>query len=264
MDWIRIVQNAINEIEMNIQTEMDADSLARNQFVSSFYFQKMFAALCDCTVGEYIRNRRLTLAGYDVIDTKQSILDIAVKYQYDSAEGFLKAFSRFHNVTPMSARKNKTKLNAFAKISLINNLTGGKVMLGSLGERGYIVKETGAVYYTKDMDRTLSWFMEMLGWYGQIDARNEENEGTYGCVNNIPIEIESLHIAPFTGIHLFYGEPIKQMVGFMLVQGIEQLYDFVKKQGWNDISEIQNQPWGGKECSITTIDGSILTFFELV
>ena len=140
MDWIRIVQNAINEIEMNIQTEMDADSLARNQFVSSFYFQKMFAALCDCTVGEYIRNRRLTLAGYDVIDTKQSILDIAVKYQYDSAEGFLKAFSRFHGVTPISARKNKTNLNAFAKISLINNLTGGKVMLGSLGERGYIVK----------------------------------------------------------------------------------------------------------------------------
>ena len=81
--------------------------------------------------------------------------------------------------------------------------------------------------------------------------------------NNIPIEIEALHIAPFTGIHLFYGEPIKQMVGFMLVQGIEQLHDFVKKQGWNDISEIQNQPWGGKECSVKTIDGSILTFFEL-
>lgn len=52
------------------------------------------------------------------------------------------------------------------------------------------------------------------------------------------------------------------MVGFMLVQGIEQLHAFVKKQGWNEISDINVQSWGGKTCSITTIDGSILTFFE--
>ncbi len=262
MDWISIVQKAIDEIELNIQEELDADLLAEHQFVSSFYFQKMFSALCNCTVGEYIRSRRLTLAGYDVVDTQQSILDIAVCYCYDSAEGFSKAFSRFHGITPMVARKNKSNLKAFAKISLINNLTGGKIMLGSLGERGYIVKETGAVYYSKDMDRTLKWFKEVLGWYGQIEARNERNEGTYGCVNNIPIEIEALHIAPFTGIHLFYGDPIKQMVGFMLVQGIEQLRNYVKKQGWNEISEVEVQAWGGKTCSVTTIDGSILTFFE--
>lgn len=264
MDWIGIVQNAINEIEMNIQNEIDADSIARQQFVSSYYFQKMFAALCDCTVGEYIRNRRLTLAGFDVIDTDLSILDIALKYQYDSAEGFLKAFSRFHGSTPMAARKNNFNLKAFAKISLIKNLTGGNVMLGRLGERGYIVKETGAVYYTKDMDQTLNWFRDVIGWYGQIDVRNEENKGTYGCVNNIPLEIESLHLAPFSGIQMLYGEPVKRTISLIMVEGIEKLYEYVKSKGWNDISEIQDQPWGGRECSVTTIDGSILTFFELV
>jgi hypothetical protein len=46
----------------------------------------------------------------------------------------------------------------------------------------------------------------------------------------------------------------------MLVQGVEQLYQFVKKNGWNQISEVIEQPWGGKTCSVTTIDGSILTF----
>ena len=61
---------------------------------------------------------------------------------------------------------------------------------------------------------------------------------------------------------MFKGEPIKQMVGFMLVQGVEQLYAFVKSRGWNEISEVIVQPWGGKTCSVTTIDGSILTFFE--
>lgn len=262
MDWIRIIQNAIDEIELNLRENVDADLLAEHQFVSSFYFQKMFSALCGCTVGDYIRNRRLTMAGYDIIDTPQSILDIAVHYCYDSAEGFSKAFTRFHGITPMAARKRKSNLKAFARISLLKNLTGGNIMLGNLGERGYIVKETGAVYYTKDMDSTLKWFKEILGWYGQIEARNDQSEGTYGCVNNIPMEIEALHIAPFTGIHLFYGEPMKTMVGFMLVQGIEQLHDHVKKQGWNEISDIAIQPWGSKTCSVTTVDGSILTFFE--
>ncbi|MDD3243973.1 MAG: hypothetical protein PHD32_09655 [Eubacteriales bacterium] len=81
-------------------------------------------------------------------------------------------------------------------------------------------------------------------------------------MNNIPMEIEALHIAPFTGIHMFYGEPIKRMIGFMLVQGVDELHSFVKSRGWNEISEVKVEPWGGKTCSITTVDGSILTFFE--
>ncbi|MHB8128773.1 MAG: VOC family protein [Mobilitalea sp.] len=52
------------------------------------------------------------------------------------------------------------------------------------------------------------------------------------------------------------------MVGFMLVQGVEQLYQFVKQHGWNQITEIKTEPWGGKTCSVTTIDGSVLTIFE--
>lgn len=262
MNWIYIVQHAIDDIELNINEKIDVEILAKQQFVSSFYFQKMFSALCDCTVGEYIRNRRLTLAGHEIVDTKRSILDIGISYGYDSAEGFSKAFTRFHGITPGMARKNKSNLKAFTKISLTNKLTGGKVMMGDLGERGYIVREAGSVYYTMDMDKTLKWFTDVLGWYGQIEARDELNRGTYGCVNNIPIEIESLHIAPFTGIHMFKGEPIKRMAGFMLVQGIEQLHTFVKSKGWNEISDVEVQTWGSKTCSVTTIDGSILTFFE--
>lgn len=262
MDWIKITQNAINEIEDRIGDNIDADQLAEHQYVSSFYFQKMFSILCDCTVSEYIRNRRMTLAGYEIIDTDCSVLEIALKYGYDSNESFTKAFSRFHGVTPSAARKNKSNMKAFSRISPISNLTGGNIIMGSLGERGYIVKETGAVYYTEDMDRTLNWFKDVLGWYGQIEARDEENQGLYGCVNNIPTEIEALHIAPFTGIHMFKGEPMKRMIGFMLVQGVEQLYRYAKSHGWNDISEVVTEPWGAKTCEITTIDGSILKFFE--
>ncbi len=262
MDWVKTIQDAIDTIEMNLHENIDADWLANKQYISSFYFQKIFSSLCNCTVSEYIRNRRLTLAGYEITDTEKSILDIALDYCYDSAEGFTKAFTRFHQVTPSVARKNKTNLRAFPKFSLINNLTGGKIIMGDLGARGYVVKETGAVYFTDNMDATIQWFVDILGWYGEVVSSDESNNGTYGCVNNIPMEIEALHIAPFTGIHLFKGEPIKRTVGFMLVTGVDKLYTYVKSHGWNDITEVIEQPWGGKICSVTTIDGSILTFFE--
>lgn len=47
-----------------------------------------------------------------------------------------------------------------------------------------------------------------------------------------------------------------------MVEGLDSLHALVKKNGWEQISEIYEQPWGSKECSITTIDGSILRFFE--
>ncbi len=223
----------------------------------------MFTILCECTVGEYLRNRRLTLAGYELLGSDRSILDIAIKYGYDTNESFTRAFSRFHGVTPSTARKSGGLLNTFSRISVKSNLSGGKAMINDFSKRGYVVKETGAVYYTQDMDKTLNWFKDVLGWYGQIEARDESNDGTYGCVNNIPVEIEALHIAPFTGIHMFKGEPLPRLVGFMLVQGVEQLYAFVKKSGWSKITEVIIEPWGGKTCEVTTIDGSVLKFFEI-
>lgn len=262
MNWIASIQKTIDYIEDNLESELDADILAARIYTSSFNFQRMFTILCDCTVGEYIRNRRLTLAGYELLSNGSSILDIAIKYGYETNESFTRAFSRFHGVTPSIARKNRISLNTFSRISVKSNLSGGKVMMSDFSERGYVVKETGAVYYTQDMDKTLKWFKEVLGWYGQIDARDENGMGTYGCVNNIPIEIEVLHIAPFTGIHMFKGEPLQMMVGFMLVQGVEQLHQYVKNSGWNQITEVITEPWGGKTCEVKTIDNSILKFFE--
>ncbi len=129
-------------------------------------------------------------------------------------------------------------------------------------ERGYVIKESGPVYFTTDMDKTAKWFEDVLGWYSEIDARNENGLGTYGCVYHIPTEIERLHITPFTGIHMFYGEPIQGLVAFMQVQGIDALYQYVKFHNWERISEVTQEPWGGKTCTVTTTDGCLLRFFE--
>lgn len=136
-------------------------------------------------------------------------------------------------------------------------------MAQKLMERGYTVKENGPIYYTENMDRTAKWFEDVLGWYAGIDQRNEHGEGVYGCLMPLPAEILNMTLVPFNGLHMFPGKCIEQTVAFMRVDHIENLYAFVKKNGWTQISEITKQHWGGKECDVTTIDGGIIRFFEI-
>ena len=70
MDWITGIQNAINYIEDHITEELDYEQIAKESFSSSFHFQRVFSILCGYTLGEYIRNRRLTLAGSELANTR--------------------------------------------------------------------------------------------------------------------------------------------------------------------------------------------------
>lgn len=261
MDTVENIQRAIDFLEDNILDELSSEIIASQAYMSRFHFQRIFSVICGITLGEYIRNRRLTLAGAEVISTSVKIVDIAFKYGYESHESFSRAFTRFHNVSPMAARSHG-EINTFAKIS-IKSILEGNMSMEKLRERGYHVKENGTVYYTKDMGKTLKWFEDVLGWYGGIDAKNEEGFGVYGCLLPMPDELVNLKIAVFNGIHMFYGEPSKQTVSFIRVDNINNLHDYVKKNGWENITDVEAQPWGGKECAVTTIDGSIMRFFEL-
>jgi len=100
MGWIEGIGDAIRYIEENITKDLTVEEIAKRAMVSPFYFQKGFAMLCGFTVAEYIRRRRLTLAGSELVSTDAKIIDIALKYGYDSPDSFTKAFTRFHGVTP--------------------------------------------------------------------------------------------------------------------------------------------------------------------
>ncbi|MEL7657180.1 MAG: AraC family transcriptional regulator, partial [Bacillota bacterium] len=128
MGWIEGISDAINYIEDNITEELTIENVAKQAFVSSFYFQKGFAMLCGFTVGEYIRQRRLTLAGSELVSTDRKIIDIALKYGYDSPDSFTKAFLRFHGVTPTAVRKDGAMLKSFAPLKIKFSLEGGFIM----------------------------------------------------------------------------------------------------------------------------------------
>ncbi|WP_426350600.1 hypothetical protein ACPWSR_04970 [Alloiococcus sp. CFN-8] len=129
-------------------------------------------------------------------------------------------------------------------------------------EKGYIIKENAPIYLTKDMDKTLRWFKEVLGWHGGIDERDAEGKGTYGCAFSLPQEIGEGNIDSFTGIHMFYGEPKKGLLSFMYVEGIEEFRSFILNNNWDQVSDITMESWGGKTFNLTTIDGYVLYCFQ--
>lgn len=124
MDWIQGIQRAIDYVEMNITEDIDFDEAARQAFSSSFHFQRVFGILCGMTLGDYIRMRRLSLAGEELSKGDAKIIDIALKYGYDTPESFSRAFSRFHGISPSEAKHNGN-VKLFTPLSVKLTLTGG-------------------------------------------------------------------------------------------------------------------------------------------
>ena len=128
MDWITGMQKAIDYIEANLTEEIDYEKVAAESFSSSYHFQRVFSILCGYTLGEYIRLRRLSLAGAELANGKEKVIDIALKYGYDSPDSFAKAFQKFHGITPSQARTDGSNLKSFSRMSIKISLEGGTIM----------------------------------------------------------------------------------------------------------------------------------------
>ena len=128
MDWITGMQKAIDYIEANLTEKIDYEKVATESFSSSYHFQRVFSILCGYTLGEYIRLRRLSLAGAELANGKEKVIDIALKYGYDSPDSFAKAFQKFHGITPSQARADGSMLKSFSRLSIKISLEGGSIM----------------------------------------------------------------------------------------------------------------------------------------
>lgn len=128
MNWIESIREAISYIEENITEELTVEDIAKHVHISPFYFQKGFSMLCSLTVSDYIRYRRLAIAGSELLATDNKIIDIALKYGYESPDGFTKAFTRFHGSTPTAVRKDGLGIKSFSPLSVKFKLEGGYSM----------------------------------------------------------------------------------------------------------------------------------------
>ena len=127
MDWICGIQKAIDYIEEHLTEKIDYEAVAKCAYSSSYHFQRVFGILCGFTVGEYIRRRRLTLAGNELLHSQQKVIDVALKYGYKTPESFSRAFQRFHGILPSQVKKG-CYLNSFSRLSVNFDSTGGSEM----------------------------------------------------------------------------------------------------------------------------------------
>ena len=139
MDWITGMQKAIDYIEANLTEAIDYEKVAAESYSSSYHFQRVFSILCGYTLGEYIRLRRLSLAGAELASGKEKVIDIALKYGYDSPDSFAKAFQKFHGITPSQARADGSNLKSFSRLSIKISLEGGNTMNYRIEEKDEMI-----------------------------------------------------------------------------------------------------------------------------
>ena len=127
MDWIMGLQRAIDYVEEHITEPLEYEEVAQHAYSSSFHFQRVFSTICGYSLGDYIRFRRLSLAGSELAIEGAKVIDMALKYGYDSPESFSRAFTRFHGIAPSQARHGAT-LKSFSRLSVKLILNGGNKM----------------------------------------------------------------------------------------------------------------------------------------
>ena len=112
MDSLSSMNKALAYIEEHLTEDIDYSEVSKIAYCSEYHFKRIFSFLAGISLSEYIRRRRLTLAALDLKDRNWRIIDVAVKYGYNSADSFSRAFHSMHGILPSEARSENTQLKA--------------------------------------------------------------------------------------------------------------------------------------------------------
>ncbi|MFE7062941.1 GyrI-like domain-containing protein [Sutcliffiella sp. NPDC057660] len=128
MDLLKSMNDAMRYIENNLTDEIDFKEVARIAHCSEYHFKRMFSFLAGITLSEYIRRRRISLAAFELTNSRMRIIDVAIKYGYSSPDSFTRAFYNLHGVTPSEARNNGQLLKTYPSMTFQLSIRGGDEM----------------------------------------------------------------------------------------------------------------------------------------
>ncbi|MFD4178449.1 AraC family transcriptional regulator [Streptomyces anulatus] len=130
------LNDAMEHIEAHLGERIEAAELARIAMTSEYHFRRMFSALAGLPLSEYIRRRRMTVAGAEVLgDPDRTLLDVAVRYGYDTGEGFARAFRAVHGIGPGEARRSGAVLRSQQRLAFRLVVEGSTAMQYKLVEK---------------------------------------------------------------------------------------------------------------------------------
>ena len=128
MEPLKQLNLALRYIESNLTDDIDFERVAQIACCSEYHFRRMFSFLSGMSLSEYIRHRRLSQAALDLQNTDIKVIDLAVKYGYDSPDSFTRAFQQLHGMTPTEARTSGVVLKAVPPMIFQLTIQGGHDM----------------------------------------------------------------------------------------------------------------------------------------
>lgn len=125
MEHLSSMNRAMAYIEAHLTEDVDYGELSQIAYCSEYHFKRMFSFLAGVSLSEYIRRRKLTLAALDLKDKELRVIDVAVKYGYNSADAFSRAFYSIHGILPSEARSDSAQIKAFPRMTFQLSIKGG-------------------------------------------------------------------------------------------------------------------------------------------
>ncbi len=169
MDWLESINAAIDFIENHLTDDITVEDVSKSVYSSDAHFGRVFNIVTGFTLGEYTRNRRLSLAGRDMLDPSARVIDAAMKYCYDTQESFSKAFSRFHGFAPSETRRNRSSLKFFHPLSVNISVRGGFIMPDKFTEDFCWNDGVDARNGAESAEET---YQRLIGWAGLARGTN--------------------------------------------------------------------------------------------
>lgn len=203
MEWVEKMNRAIDYIEDHLEDRVDYEKVAQIACCSVFLFQRMFSFLTDVSLSEYIRRRRMSLAAIELKNSDIKVIDLALKYGYESPEAFTRAFQTFHGISPALARRYGVDLKDYNRISFQITIKGGISMGSKTLIRNVLPYPVGC-----ETRRYIACFISALMCIEKMDADYEpylcpnESQPAFGskCINcgkcgdeNRPKTLEGMH-----------------------------------------------------------------------
>jgi AraC family transcriptional regulator len=128
MEPLKDLNQAMRYIEDNLDGAIDFQRVAQLAGCSEYHFRRMFSFLSGMSLGEYIRLRRLSQAALELRASDIKVIDLALRYGYDSPDAFARAFLLLHGLTPTEARLSGASLKAVPPMTFQLTIQGGNHM----------------------------------------------------------------------------------------------------------------------------------------
>ena len=128
MEWLERLNCAVDYIEEHLTEEIHYDKAAKIACCSTFHFQRMFSYIAGIPLSEYIRRRRMTVAAFELQQSDAKVIELALRFGYESPTAFNRAFQSVHGVPPTAAKETGVRLNAYPRISFHISIKGDAKM----------------------------------------------------------------------------------------------------------------------------------------